>query len=408
MSSTASSSIRRTSAAARLRLFAAWPRYAIFVIKRVRLGNYMSFGEVQTAELEAITVIVGANNSGKTNFLNFVDLIRSEAQTFGAYWHRPPTRDRALVVEVDIELPGEKGLALYKLRVVPIDTVVGGGELLELIHIRGNDVYSNSGRGGGGATEHFDNGGFGYSPGRIRAMSIVRGDLGMGSLQTLGDLLSPVVRARHVHLRVDAMRAANQISPQTVLDPSGASLAALLAEWVFEAPHTFDQFNSMIARCLPEMARVSVHCVTPGTVRLLFEQQDGQAFDATQVSDGVLVFAGLIAHALSAPPGSLMMIEEPERGLHPRRLVELVDLLRTLVTERQTQFILATHSPALLNQFRDEPESVLTFRRSPKGTIIKRLSDFPDMADTLSRADPGELLAAGMFNEADPPMSSES
>lgn len=134
-------------------------------------------------------------------------------------------------------------------------------------------------------------------------------------------------------------------------------------------------------------------------VRLHFEQNDGQRFDATRVSDGVLVFAGLIAHALDAPPGALLMIEEPERGVHPRRIKELVDLLRTLVQEQDTQFILATHSPALLNHFRDEPEAILTFKRSPTGSAITRLTDKQDWVDMLANADPAELLMGGVFNE---------
>lgn len=41
------------------------------------LQNYTSFGEMQTAPLEPLTIIVGANNSGKTNFLRFVHFMRT-------------------------------------------------------------------------------------------------------------------------------------------------------------------------------------------------------------------------------------------------------------------------------------------------------------------------------------------
>ena len=166
------------------------------------------------------------------------------------------------------------------------------------------------------------------------------------------------------------------------------------------------EFNEIIAKCLPEMKGVLVRCEQAGMVRVLFEQRDGERFDSTQVSDGVVVFAGLIAHALSAPPKALVLIEEPERAIHPQRLAEFVDLLRTIVQQHQTQFIMATHSPALLNQFRDEPDAILTFRRGSRGTVIHRLSDMKDLESTLARVDPGELLANGFFNESEGPSGS--
>ena len=86
--------------------------------------------------------------------------------------------------------------------------------------------------------------------------------------------------------------------------------------------------------------------------------------------------------------------------MHPRRLSELVDVLRTLVERRKTQFIMATHSPALLNVLRDEPEAILLFRRTHHGTEIRQLSGVAELTESLRRADPGELLSEGAFNES--------
>ena len=208
-----------------------------------------------------------------------------------------------------------------------------------------------------------------------------------------------MLEARLVHLKIDNIRGPYQIEPNVTIGLDGHRLAALIARWAFEFPEILDQFNAILRRCLPEMKRALVRCTSNGNVSLLFEQIDGERFEASEVSDGVLVFSALIAHALEAPPNGLIMLEEPERGIHPRRLKELVDVLRTLVDARKTQFILATHSTALLNAFRDEPDAILLFRRSQTGTQIRRLSDVPELREALSRADPGELLAGGVFNE---------
>lgn len=203
-----------------------------------------------------------------------------------------------------------------------------------------------------------------------------------------------------MHLSVTSLRQRSFTQQSVDLAEDGSNLAAVVAGWRMEFPERMAQFDEIIQKCLPEMSQVLAQPAENGQVRLLFKQRDGERFDSTQVSDGVLVFAGLVAHALSAPEGALVLIEEPERGIHPRRLADFVDLLRTLVRERRTQFIMASHSPALLNLFRDEPDSVLLLHRAADGTKIRRLSDAEDLAESLSRADPGELLANGAFNEA--------
>ncbi len=188
--------------------------------------------------------------------------------------------------------------------------------------------------------------------------------------------------------------------PSQSSEPMDPSLPPSSRNGRWSFPEKLDEFNAILRRCLPEMQRIHAPpAQQPGHVRLVFEQKDGERFDASEVSDGVVLFSALIAHAIEAPEDGLVLIEEPERGLHPRRLVELLDVLRTLVEKRRTQFVLATHSPALLNLLRDEPEAILLFRRTDAGTEIRRLSDVPELAESLTRTDPGELLASGAFNE---------
>jgi AAA domain, putative AbiEii toxin, Type IV TA system len=341
------------------------------------------------------------------NFLHFVDTIQQHGGSLPTRWHRPPVAGVPLEIEWDLEdSPGEGLRARYQLQLHRPDAA-GSSQFFENVWVGAAHRFRN--KGPFGATT---NATFGSSlildwPARatanqLRTNSHVRNAIGaqlLPELDQIDELMQPILRARHVHLRMESLRQANQLQSNVALDPQGALLSALLANWVLEKPEKMQQFNSIIARCLPEMKRALVKCPGPGMVQVLFEQKDGEQFDAASVSDGVVVFAGLIAHALEAPSGGLVLMEEPERGIHPQRLDALVDLLRTLVAERKTQFILSTHSPALLNQFRDEPEAVLLFRRGPQGTQIRCLADTKDVAEILSKTDPGALLANGVFNE---------
>jgi predicted ATPase len=125
----------------------------------------------------------------------------------------------------------------------------------------------------------------------------------------------------------------------------------------------------------------------PLTFRLL----DNKVIPAAEVSQGLLLYFAFltIVHRDDAP--AVLLIEEPENGVHPLRLHEVIRLLRTL-TERGVQIILTTHSPDLLNACK--PEEILVFRRPQpdSGTEIHRLPlDFERRA---MRSTMGEIWAS--------------
>jgi predicted ATPase len=209
-----------------------------------------------------------------------------------------------------------------------------------------------------------------------------------------------LVDSRFVSLSVAALREDSLVVPRPELDSEGRGMAAVLGLWRGAALPEFEQLDDFLHRCVPELKQVLAQpAPEAGKQRLYFRRNDGETFDAQHTSDGVLCFTALAMHAIAAPKGVLVFIEEPEQAIHPRRLHDFVDLLRTIHRERGTQFVMATHSRVLLDNFRDEPEAVLLFRWSPEGTRVKRLADIPDLADALHRSPPGEMLESGFFNQ---------
>ena len=131
----------------------------------------------------------------------------------------------------------------------------------------------------------------------------------------------------------------------------------------------------------------------PGTgYPLSFRLHDDKLIPAAELSQGLLMYFAFLAivHRDDAP--AVLLIEEPENGVHPLRLREIVTLLRTL-TQRGVQIVLTTHSPDLLNACK--PEEVLVFRRpnSDSGTEIMRLP--ADFERRSMRSTMGEIWASG-------------
>jgi predicted ATPase len=93
----------------------------------------------------------------------------------------------------------------------------------------------------------------------------------------------------------------------------------------------------------------------------------GQEVRAQQASDGAILFLGILALAHLPEPPPLLLIEEPENGIYPKRLEEIVHLLKQLVQRTDgdsfPQIILSTHSPYVLSFF--EPDEVTLLSRIP-------------------------------------------
>ena len=95
---------------------------------------------------------------------------------------------------------------------------------------------------------------------------------------------------------------------------------------------------------------------------------------AHQLSDGTIRFMALAALLLQPPKNlpSVVVLDEPELGLHPSAIVELASMVK--IASQHTQVVLATQSPALLDEFK--PEQITVIERDPisKSSIFKRFT----------------------------------
>jgi predicted ATPase len=89
-------------------------------------------------------------------------------------------------------------------------------------------------------------------------------------------------------------------------------------------------------------------------------------------------------------PSPLILVEEPENGLHPARIAEVVRVLRDVST--RVQVVMATHSPLVINELAGDEVSVIT--RDEHGTHAVALSDTPTYDERASVYKNGEIWLA--------------
>lgn len=105
------------------------------------------------------------------------------------------------------------------------------------------------------------------------------------------------------------------------------------------------------------------------------------------LSEGLLYYLAFAALPYLEPT-SLLLIEEPENGLHPARIAHVVRLLRAI--SKTTQVVLATHSPFVINELEGDEVSVVT-RTEAEGTKTMLLRDTPNFAKRSQAYALGEL-----------------
>jgi ABC-type branched-subunit amino acid transport system ATPase component len=154
----------------------------------------------------------------------------------------------------------------------------------------------------------------------------------------------------------------------------------------------------------PEIADLDfIHVQELGDVMAMLVERDGKRVSARSLSDGTLRFLGMLVALRTAAAGSVFLIEEIDGGLHPARLHVLVEFLEALARERRVQIIATTHSPVMLQAVsRETLRSAVVFGRIPEreGTIMRRLGDLPRFEETLERTEIDELFATGWLEMA--------
>jgi predicted ATPase len=112
----------------------------------------------------------------------------------------------------------------------------------------------------------------------------------------------------------------------------------------------------------------------------------------TRLSDGTLRYLCLLALLLHPEPPPLIVIEEPELGLHSDVLPHLAELL-TAAAERM-QLVVTTHSRMLVDAFSGQPESIIVCGKENGESRMERLSA-GDLKEWLAKYSLGDLWSKG-------------
>ncbi len=199
--------------------------------------------------------------------------------------------------------------------------------------------------------------------------------------------------------------APTRLQPNMTLASNGTLLAGVLDRLRDQEPERFEALNEELGRWLPEFDRILFETPSDGHRAISLRTREGHhKIPASALSQGTLLALALLTLAYLPDPPAIICIEEPDRGIHPRLLRNVQDALYRLSypesageKREPVQVIATTHSPYLLDLYRDHPEDIVIASKNEQGVRFERLSDMPHIDEILQDSRLGDVWYAGIL-----------
>ena len=347
--------------------------------------GFRSLGSIQKLEIKPINVLIGSNGAGKSNFIGVFEFLRrirrGELQDFvrasgGAekilHFGSKTTRS------IDLHLSFQNELNQYNLQldVTDDDSLFPAYEIVSYWE---KDHYQ----------QPVDDWLRPRDDGREAGISE---DAARGIKSWVQHRLDNF-RIYHVHdtSSTSPLRKASNLNDNRYLRQDGANLPAFLYLLKRRYPESYKLIRNSIQLAAPyfEDFLLEPDELNQEMIRLSWKHKGSdQYFDASSLSDGSLRFIALSTLLLQPRKfrPSVILVDEPELGLHPYAITMLASLVRH--ASETTQVILSTQSAQLLDHF--DPAEVLVADRLEGKTNLKRL-DSLDLESWLEHYSLGQL-----------------
>lgn len=154
------------------------------------------------------------------------------------------------------------------------------------------------------------------------------------------------------------------------LGPSGEKLSGFWAYLQKKEPPKAKELLALIQRIFPKIEAIqATGRATWGWHHLTISERIGQKviqYPAEQASDGLLRMLAVFSLKYLPSPPKIITLEEPENGVHPHLITQIISFLKELSERKEPnkiQVFMTSHSPYVLNEFADRPESVHLFEK---------------------------------------------
>ncbi len=333
-------------------------------LKKIVLKGFKTYKELDF-ELSDINVLIGQNGAGKSNFLSLFrliyEIIQNNLQTYileaggydyFLYYGRKTTEELEFRLVFEdffykaILIPSQKNNLFFNY-----ESIVPNGGDIEWGDPRANRAHEETGLHRG-----------------------VSGSFGEIITQNIEYLKKCVLYHFHDTSDSSKMKKLSDINDNEILRTDGANIAAYLY-YIRESHYQYyENILDIIKRVVPNFEDFNLRLSRYNNNRILLEWKEkgtDSYRDANYLSDGSLRFICLVTLLMQPELPPIIILDEPELGLHPSAINILAGLIKS--ASSKTQIICSTQSVTLVNKF--EPHDIIVVDRKDKKSTLERLGE---------------------------------
>ena len=354
-------------------------------IHSVRIQGFRSLADVELEQLPQVTVLLGANGAGKSNILRFFEMLQwmLKDHRLGHFVGRHGGADDQLFrgsevtgsIEAEVTVhadakPNCRDRYAFELVYAHPDRLVFGHEESQRSYLDTNTHSNWANRSGGYSEAHL------YYAAKSEQTDEIH-----HCARAVVDLLG-TCRVFQFH-DTEKFKKKWDVGEKFRILGRGENLAPTLLKLDRQHPRRLEQICRHIGRVLPGFDRFQIEEENGKAILRWKAVGTEKTFGAHLTSDGSLRFFAL-ATLLNLPPEmlpDLILLDEPELGLHPAAISLVAGLIKALSTSKQ--IIVATQSPLLVDAFGLDEIVVLKLqdgrtkvRRVDKGKYQHWLDDY--------------------------------
>lgn len=356
------------------------------MIESISIENYKSIRALPDFKLKPVNILIGANNSGKSNFLDVFSFLRdltlyNDPEGYQQSGWRWPIEKRggwksicfleALFFRISIDADDFKYAVefhrdpsyanSYQLDMERLSSVDGLKNFFELLDHK-IEYYDDKGSTIGSSDSNITSG--------LSQSSSQRG-LYLPVVEFVQEISKIKIYDRIHTEKWSLIRTPQKPKSETILNEDGSNLVSVLAQ-LSQLHEKFPlELNSLLKILYPDFSRISFPSNDRGELMIRWEDAHGRVAHTPQLSDGTLKFLCMIAILKNPSPPPLIGIDEPDAKLHPRMQGIFADMIRE--AGERAQIIATTHNPDFVSLFK--PEQIVIMQQYRGETEMRRLSN---------------------------------
>ena len=332
------------------------------MLQKVSIQNFKSLKDV-TLELQKVNLLIGPNNSGKSNFLKALEL-------WGKYISYPSEGNKFVEKFYDLkEISFKKENTSLKFEVIFNNDLVGCDIISDFDgtqDIKYEIKFNNKTYPASTSDQYFN---------KHTIDTSFFNEEARKSIKNLGREVFEDIKIYNVNSF--KLTTPQGLSSVKILNNDCSNLISFLFTLSNDNEDIFKKIQDDFAKCVIDFIRIKTPPINTndgGKLSLKFFDKEGNDYWADEVSEGVLYFLALICIVHQPNPPKLLLLEEPEKGIHPRRIHEVMKFIFQLAEDKDIQVIMTSHNEHVLSEFAIIPEAVFIFDKDEEGaTQVKNL-----------------------------------